>query len=300
MAEKRVEWHLDDAGVAHVQLARAERMNALDAAMFEAILGAQQALAAARGLRAVVLSGQGKAFCAGLDMATMKSIESGPGSGGSGAGAGGVPMRLAERTHGIANAPQQVVWGWRALEVPVIAALHGVAYGGGLQIALAADLRFAAPATQLSVMEIEWGLVPDMAGMALLRELVRGDVMRDLVLSGRVVAAEEAQALGLVSRVCADPLAQAQAYAAQVAQRNPHAVRAAKRLLNRALQGDTPAAVLLAEAVEQQRIIGSANQREAIRAKLGQRAPQFEEVGEAGAAAGVARTAVANPDAAAR
>lgn len=273
MSSDRVTWTVDDQGVADVRLTRPDRLNALDTAMFQAIVATQQALATTPGLRAVVLSGEGRAFCAGLDMATMAALDS------AGAAIGAVPGRLAERTHGIANAPQQVAWGWRVLPVPVVAALQGVVYGGGLQLALGADLRFGAPDTRMSVMEIEWGIVPDMAGMVLLRELLRGDQMRDLVLSGRIVAAEEALQLGLLSRLCTDPVTEARSWAAAVAARNPHAVRAAKRLLNASLQGEAPAAVLLAEAVEQERLIGSANQREAVRARLEKRAARFEDLG---------------------
>jgi enoyl-CoA hydratase/carnithine racemase len=181
---------------------------------------------------------------------------------------------LVPRTHGLANHAQQVAWQWRALPVPVIAAVHGVAFGGGLQVALGADIRYAAPDTRLSVLEIQWGLVPDMAGIALLRELVRADVARELVYSGRIVQADEACQLGLVTAVHADPLAQARAFAQQVAARNPDAVRADKRLLNAMTDGDE-AALLLAESTEQQVILGSPNQREAVRAHQEKRAPVF-------------------------
>lgn len=128
----RVIIHLDNEGVADVRLNRADKMNALDSAMIEGILAAQDQLRAEPRLRAVVLHGEGRAFCAGLDVSRFRSMaaeESGRG------------YTLADRTHGIANAPQQTAWGWRDLPVPVIAAVHGVAFGGGLQIALGADIR---------------------------------------------------------------------------------------------------------------------------------------------------------------
>jgi enoyl-CoA hydratase/carnithine racemase len=262
MADERVKVTVD-AGVAEVALARADKMNALDPAMFEAINATIARLGTTPGLRAVVLHGEGRAFCAGLDMASFSTLGEGPAA-----------RDLAARTHGEANAFQQVAWGWRRLPVPVVAAVHGVAFGGGLQIALGADLRLAAPGTRLSAMEIQWGIVPDMAGFALAAGLVRDDHLRELVYTGRIVEAEEAVGLGLVTRVSADPLAEARTIARQIAGRNPDAVRAAKRLAGRLPQA-TPAEVLLAEAREQQALIGSRNQVEAVQATLARRAPDF-------------------------
>lgn len=262
---------LDDAGVALVRLNRPERMNALDGAMFDAILAAQERLQALPGLRAVVLAGEGRAFCAGIDIGHFERLlrEGKVGSGVDlGERSGGTGITLLERTHGIANGPQQVVLGWRALPVPVVAALHGVVFGGGLQIALGADLRIAHPATRLSVLEVAWGLVPDMAGMALMRELLRGDVLRDLVYTGREVRGDEAVALGLATCTADDPLAEARAWAAAVARQSPQAVRAAKRLLNVTLDGAPPADVLMAEAREQHVLLGSDEQIATVRARL--------------------------------
>lgn len=254
-------------GVAEVCLSRADKMNALDAAMFDGLLLAGEHLHQMGDLRAVVLHGEGRAFCAGLDMGSFDSMAKGEGA--------GVDLAdLVTRTHGIANRAQQVAWQWRTLAVPVVAALHGVAFGGGLQLALGADMRCVAPDARLSVLEMQWGLVPDMAGMALLRELVRADRVRELVYSARVVGGEEACRIGLATSVDADPLALARAFAQSVARCNPDAVRAAKRLLN--LSPDADAAQLLrAESVEQQALIGSPNQREAVAAALGKRAPVY-------------------------
>jgi enoyl-CoA hydratase/carnithine racemase len=264
----RVALQCDADGVARVRLARPDKMNALDAAMFDGILAAGAALRQSSGLRAVVLHGEGRAFCAGLDMASFAGMAE------HGADAASGVAGLQERTHGLANRFQQVAWQWRELAVPVIAAVHGVAYGGGLQIALGADVRLLAADARLAVMEMQWGLVPDMAGMPLLRELVRGDIVRELVYSARVVPAEEACRIGLGTRVCADPLAEALASARAIAGRNPDAVRAAKRLLNQMGDADA-AALLLAESVEQQRLVGSPNQREAVRAGMDKRPARF-------------------------
>jgi enoyl-CoA hydratase/carnithine racemase len=189
-------------------------------------------------------------------------------------GQGGAGHELTARTHGIANAAQQVALVWREVPVPVIAAVHGVAFGGGLQVALGADLRLVAPGARMSVMEIKWGLVPDMGGMVLMRELARNDVVRELTFTGRVFTGEEAVAFGLATRLSADPLAEALQMAHEIAQKSPDAIRAGKRLLNAAM-GHSAAEMLLAESVEQKALIGSANQMEAVRANMEGRAPRF-------------------------
>ncbi|AQR74716.1 crotonase/enoyl-CoA hydratase family protein [Sphingomonas sp. LM7] len=259
MTEQRVTIAFEDH-VANVRLARPDKLNALDPAMFTALIGAIAQLGAMPGLRAVVLSGVGRGFCAGLDMASMAS--------------GGSGIDLAARTHGLANDFQQVAWGWRTLKVPVIAAVHGVTFGGGLQIASGADVRIAAPDTRLSAMEMKWGIVPDMAGFALWRGNVRDDVLRELVYTAREFDAEEAQALGFVTRIAADPHAQAIALAKAIAGRNPDAVRAAKRLAN---QESDSAGILIAESVEQAALLRSPNQIEAVMANMQKRAPAFTD-----------------------
>lgn len=258
-----------EAGVADVRLIRADKMNALDAAMFAALVEAGERLKSEPGLRAVVLSGEGRAFCAGLDKGAFDAI-----AGGGEPGAGG-RLLPPERTPGGANRSQQAVMVWREIPVPVIAAVHGVAFGGGFQLTLGCDLRFVAPDVRLSIMEIKWGLVPDMGGMVLLRGLVRDDVARDLTWSGRILSGEEALTLGLATRVCADPRAEALAYAREVAARNPHAVRAGKRLLNLAAAGAGQHEILRRESEEQAALLGSPNQVEAVRANLEQRPPAF-------------------------
>ncbi len=254
-------------GVADVRLVRADKMNALDDAMFSALIETGERLKGEKGVRAVVLSGEGRAFCAGLDTSNFASM----------AGGGRSDRLVATpRTPGGANRAQQAVMVWREVPVPVIAAVHGVAFGGGFQLALGADLRFVAPDARMSVMEIKWGLVPDMAGMVLLRPLLRDDQFRDLTFSGRIFDAEEALALGIATRMTADPRAEALAYAAEVAAKNPDAIRAAKRLLNLPA-GATVAEVLLAESVEQSALIGSPNQVEAVMANLERRSPRFQD-----------------------
>ncbi len=253
-------------GVADVRLVRADKMNALDDDMFEALRRTGERLKAEPGLRAVVLSGEGRAFCAGLDTANFGKMASGQ--------RGGARLLQGERTPGGANPPQHTVMVWTEVPVPVIAAVHGVAYGGGFQLMLAADMRFMAADTRLSIMEINWGLVPDMGGMALLRHLVRDDVARELTYTGRVFSGTEAQQMGLATRLSADPHADAMALAREIAARPPRAMRAAKRLLDLARHADAKA-MLLAESTEQAALIGAAEQVEAVTARLQKRPGVF-------------------------
>jgi enoyl-CoA hydratase/carnithine racemase len=253
-------------GLVEVCLHRPDKMNAITPAMFDALIAAGEALIHQPGLRCVVLRGEGKAFCAGLDLSNFEDLRAGTSKLNT--------DKLTERTHGDSNRFQRVATVWRDIPVPVIAACHGVVFGGGLQIALGADMRFITADAKVSIMEIKWGLVPDMAGMIFLRELMRSDVARDLIFSGRILSGTEAVQLGLATRTCADPLADAMQYASEITQKSPQAIRAAKRLLNSwSIKDD--AGLLLAEAEEQSHLIGSAEQLEAVMANLEKRSPYF-------------------------
>ncbi len=265
---ERIEITIEER-VADVRLTRSAKLNAFDPEMFDALAEAGDRLRADPTLRAVVLSGEGRSFCAGLDLESLNSMVAAQEAGGDSR-----LSNLAERTHGIANWAQNVVWLWRELPVPVIAAVHGVAFGAGLQLALGADMRYVAPGTRMSIMEVKWGIVPDMAGIQLMRHLVRDDVARELTYTGRVFTAEDALAYGIATRVIEDPHAAALAVAREIAQKSPDAIRAAKRLLNMARVSD-PLDGLVAEAAEQQKLIGGRNQVEAVRANLEKRAPNF-------------------------
>lgn len=255
-----------DTHVADVRLVRPGKLNALDPPMFDAIAEAGSRLRQDRSVRAVVISGEGRGFCAGLDVERITGIAKGESL---------LPsVDLNKRTHGVANFAQHIVWQWRELPVPVIAAVHGFAFGGGFQLALGADMRFVAPGTQFSVLETKWGLVPDMAGTQLMRHLAREDVVRELTYTARIFSAEEALGYGFVTRVIGDPRAAALATAREIASTSPDAIRAAKRLLNLATTNDA-ATLFAAETAEQRRLIGSANQREAVKANLENRAPRF-------------------------
>ena len=256
-----------EGGIADVRLARPEKLNALDGEMFEALVATGERLAADRRLRAVVLSGEGRAFSAGLDVASFL-----------GRGGGRVVDLFARSGASPANLAQRAAWVWTEIPVPVVAAIHGVAFGGGLQIALAADLRLVAPDAKLSVRELHWGLVPDMSGTQTLRQLVRLDVAKELTYTARIVSGTEAVALGLATRTSERPHADALALAREIAQRSPDAVRGAKRLLDGAWSGDLAAGLRLEEEVQRQ-VIGRPNQVEAVRANLEKRAPRFRDPG---------------------
>ena len=254
-----------DGGVADVRLNRPEKMNALDPAMFKALARTGEALAADPSVRAVVLSGQGRSFCAGLDFGSFQAM----------AGEQGLNLDLADRPARtgpdgeaqvrITNAGQQAAYVWAEMPAPVIAAVHGVALGGGCQIAIAADLRYCSADAQFSVLEIRWGLAPDMTGTQLLPRLVGLDVAKELTFTGRMVSGTEAVALGLATKICEDPRTEALALARQIAESNPEAIQGAKALLDQA------GLISLADgfAAEEKlirRLIGSPNQVEAVKA----------------------------------
>ena len=275
----RVSVALADDGVADVRLNRPDKLNALDAEMFDALVAAGDSLARERGVRAVVLSGEGRAFCAGLDFASFMAMRA-EGNGSSASDGSGAPPGsgdlLARRGEGPANFAQSAAWVWTSIPQPVVAAVHGVAFGGGLQIALGADIRIVAPDARLSVMEIKWGLIPDMAGTQTLRHLVRLDVAKELTFSGRVVTGKEAVELGLATRVNDDPRAAALELAREIAAKSPDAIRAGKRLLRDAWLG-TPAEGLALEESLQRGLIGSTNQVEAVASNLEKRAARFSD-----------------------
>jgi enoyl-CoA hydratase/carnithine racemase len=261
MTEDRISLTIAD-GIADVRLNRADKMNALDPAMFTAIGATIDSLASRTDVRCVVLSGDGRGFCAGLDMASM-------------AGGGSGLANDARNDQG-SILPQHVTWGWRNLPMPVIAAVHGVALGGGFQIMSGADIRVSAPGTRFAIRELYWGIVPDMAGWPIWRGLVRDDVLRELVYTAREFDAEEALHHGFITRIEADPQAAAHAMAKEIASRNPHAIRAAKRLANAAHDME-PCAMLKMETEEQVKLIGKPNMMESVAAHFAKRAPVFAD-----------------------
>lgn len=237
--------------IAQVTLARPDKMNAISLEMLDAVIAAAHALRGAD-ISCVVLSGEGRGFCAGIDLMSLSGLI-------------GQDMddMLVARTHGDTNAFQEFSRAWARLEVPVIAALHGVCFGAGMQLALGADIRIAAPEAQLSIMEMRWGIVPDMGGMLVLPQLIRADVMRRLIYTAEIVEGTAAQQMGLVTETAPDPKARAMALATTIAAQSPSAIRAAKRLCAVA-ETQAAAEVLLAESREQAALIGKPDQMAAI------------------------------------
>lgn len=255
--------------VADVRLNRPDKMNAVDPAMWRALSDAGELLGETKGVRAVVLSGNGRAFCAGLDMATFATMGQ------------SVTPDLATRVPGArderpGNVFQRAALVWKRLPVPVLAALHGVAFGAGAQIALGADLRIAGPDLRFSVLEIKWGLIPDVGITQTLRDVVPLDVAKELTFTGRVVQADEAKALGLVTRISEDPHAAAMALAHEIASKSPDAIRFGKQLLEVGWHADEATGLAL-EASLQGKLIGGPNQLEAIRANFEKRTPKFDD-----------------------
>jgi enoyl-CoA hydratase/carnithine racemase len=235
--------------------------------MFDDLIEAGERLKEDRRVRAVVLSGEGKGFCAGIDMQVLADMKDGTIAG---------TRDLVARTHGLSNRFQYAAWIWRELPMPVIAAVHGFALGGGLELALGADMRYATPDSRMSIMEVNWGLVPDMGGTVRFYDLMRDDLVRELAFTGRVFTGAEALGYGLVTRLDADPRALALATAREIATRSPDAVRALKRLFA-GQSAPAAAAGLLAECVEQQKLLGTPNQVETVRASRDKRPPVFSD-----------------------
>lgn len=254
--------------VAHVTLIRSEKMNALDKDMFDALIEAAEHIESNGDVRCVVMSGEGRAFCAGLDLSNFKMPSGSDGS---------VTERpLAERTHGIANHPQKAAWAWRELSVPVITAVHGVAFGGGLQIMLGSDIRYIHPDTKLSIMEIRWGLVPDMSSTQVMRHLVRDDIIRELTYTGRVFSGREAVDYGFATHLSEDPLSDATALARITASKSPSAIQGSKKLLHQAPYCDDAEGLML-ESVIQDKIIGKKNQLEAVFSEMQKREGNYDK-----------------------
>ena len=252
-----------DDGIASVTLNRPDKHNAVDTRTFEAFIETGQTLSRDRSVRAVVLTGAGENFCAGIDTSVFKGDAIDPQS-----------MRPVAGSP--ANFYQAAAYVWRDLPMPVVGALHGVVFGAGLQIALGCDIRYARPDAQLSIMETKWGIIPDMGITTVLPGLVPYDTACELAMTGRVVSGDEAATLGLVTSVVDDPLAAARETAARLASRSPDAVRAIKALFREAW-GDRDAALLRREAELQMRVMAAPNMREAVTANIERRAPKFAD-----------------------
>ena len=262
-----------EGGIADVRLDRADKRNALDPAMFDAIARAGKDLVSNKEIRAVVLSGSGASFCAGLDFASFQSMANG-GSSNSDTKSNSGENAGAMQPGAITHLAQQICWVWQEVPVPVIAAIQGHALGGGMQLALGADIRIAHPDTQFAMREVHWGLIPDMTGTLMLSRLVRDDVAKDLVFSARVISGTEAHQLGVVTRLTDSPLEVAMKMANEIAERSPDAVRGAKALINRLSNAGA------AEHFAEERriiysLIGKPNQVEAVMSNFEKRPASF-------------------------
>ena len=265
-------------GIADVKMNRADKRNALDNAMFTSLNAAGEYLKKLDGLRVVVLSGDGASFCAGLDFSSFAQMAE------AGAKANAADNNADKKTDmnagvmvdgRITHMAQQVCWVWQEVPVPVIAAVHGHALGGGIQIALGADIRIVHPETQLSVREVHWGLIPDMTGTLMLSRLVRPDIVKNLVFTARVFSGHEAHEMGIATQLSQNVHADAMTMAREIAGRSPEAVRGAKKLIN-LLANSGAAEQFAAERETIGKLIGSANQAEAVMSHFEKRPPNFE------------------------
>ena len=241
--------------IAFVTLNRPEKRNALDMVMFKTIDKISRELKHNRKIRVVIVQGNGEDFCSGLDIKSVLSQKS------------SVMTLLAKWLPGNANLAQRVSYNWRKIPVPVIMVIQGRCWGGGLQIALGADFRFATPTASFSIMEGKWGLIPDMGGNLVLRELVTKDVGLRLAMSAEVIPAKTAFEYGLISRVCDEPLQHAIQLAEQIRERSPDAVAAVKKLYQQNwFKAEWK--ILAKESYYQIKILLGKNQNRAVRKQL--------------------------------
>ena len=254
-----IHWH---GNVVHVELNRPERLNALNNELIQALVDAGDELSGRRDCRVVVISGAGRAFCSGIDLDALQASSQG--------GDRSIDLRSTDETG--ANIAQKAALQWQSLSMPVLAAVHGFAYGGGLQIALGADMRIMSPDARMGLVEVKWGMLPDMGGMAMLPSIVKADVMADLILTGRVFDGVEAHRLGIATRLASDPFSASMEIAQTIARISPDAVRAAKRVMR---MPQERSAVLRAEAREAMGLVGQPNQRESMSAAREKREPIF-------------------------
>jgi enoyl-CoA hydratase/carnithine racemase len=261
-------------GVADVRLDRPAKLNSLTSGMFADLLEVGLVLRALPGLRAVVLSGEGRGFCAGLDLSAFDAMADGRDHRDPTA----VRRALLDESDPLSagNRGQRAAGVWATVPVPVIAAVHGPAYGGGLQLLLQTDIRIVAPDAALCVAEVRWGLIPDMGGTQLLPRMVGADVATELICTARVFTGEEAARLGMATRLADDPRAEALELAGRIAGQSPDAVRTAKRLVGQSWRLPLPDG-LAEESAAMAALIGSPNQREAVRAHQERRPPRFTD-----------------------
>lgn len=254
--------------IADVRFNRPDKYNALSFDMITVIINTIDKLAKESEVRAVVISGEGGNFSAGLDIENFAAMQSG--------GKDAIPDLMDRYKNHSTNIFQHIAYGWKELPMPVIAAIHGVAYGGGFQIAMGADIRFCTPSAKFAIMEMKWGLIPDMSVTQTLRDLVSIDVAKEIIFTGKTIKGDEAAQLKLVTRVCENPYEEAMTLAREIASKNPHAIRAAKKLLNEVWHGDSARGLML-ESELMMTLMGTPNNLEAISANLKKQPPIFTD-----------------------
>ncbi len=269
MSDQRIKFEIKNH-IAHITMVRGDKMNALDPAMFKALVEAGEELKASDA-RVAILSGEGRGFCAGLDMSNFSQMS----KGGSASIEADSRKPLSVRTHGVANQAQKSAWTWREAPVPVICAVQGVALGGGFQLMMGADIRYAAPKTRFSIMEIRWGLVPDVGTTHVINRVAREDIVKELTYTGRMFESDEALEYGFITSIHADPLAKARETAEYIASRNPDAIRGIKKLYNQPADRFATDTIQLESAI-QDGVISQPNQVEAVRAELEQRPASYK------------------------
>ncbi|MGB1140464.1 MAG: crotonase/enoyl-CoA hydratase family protein [Halioglobus sp.] len=257
--------------IAHVRLNRPEAHNAIESGIMNGLIDFARSMQDPGDIRTIVISGNGRSFCAGLDMSAFAEMQSGELSGDR----DDVAAALRDISPGGANRAQQVGWLWQEVPIPVIAAVQGAALGGGLNLALGADIRIVHPDATLAFVEITWGLLPDMSASQSLRRLVALDRIKELVFTGRKFSGEDALRYGIATEVSESPVEDALAMAATIARHNPDALRAAKQLLNQSALVSV-ADGLAHEAAVTSRLLGTPNQLEAVGAQLEGREPDFQ------------------------
>jgi enoyl-CoA hydratase/carnithine racemase len=238
--------------IAYVSLNRPEKHNGLDMQMFKDLIATAKTIRKDTSIRAVILHGNGPSFCSGLDFSAMSKTPT------------MIPKFFIKWPWGKDNTFQRVAHIWRDLPIPVIAAIHGNCFGGGMQIILGCDYRIATPDSTMSILEMKWGLIPDMSGMVTLSRLTRVDIAQELTMTGRFFSGTQGAEYGLISKISDDPMVDAQALAHDIAQKSPDAVAATKYLFKKTWKKDTRGA-LLWERITQLRLLGRKNQRIAMK-----------------------------------
>jgi len=248
---ERVKFYVENH-IAYVVLNRPDKHNGIDKAMVVELVNTANHIRRQRDIRCVILSGEGPSFCAGLDFNYVAKHPS------------MVVRFFAKLPWTKDNMFQRVAHIWRDLPVPVISVVHGNCFGAGMQIVLATDYRIVMPDAQLSIMEMKWGLIPDMSGTVTLSRLTRIDIAQELTMTGRIFTGEQGAEYGLVSCVSATPMKNAEQLAQTICKQSPDAIAATKYLFKKTWKSETRLS-LFWERITQLRLLGRKNQKIAMK-----------------------------------